>query len=64
MKAMIKITEVSARGLLMLQQEVYALYPDGSEAIIEGGLNDLWQYKGCKYGLEGELFGAPYEEIN
>lgn len=62
MIAMIKINETCARGLLMLSQEVYALYEDGSEALIEGGLGDMWQYRGCEFGIEGEIFGEPYGE--
>ena len=43
------------------EDELYQLHDDGTESLVEGmeTLDDS-----ATYGIEGEIFGAPYEELN
>lgn len=58
-KAMIKITKRMALKLWTLPSvEIYELHSDGAESLIE---TDTHFNKVRQYGIEGELFGEPYE---
>jgi hypothetical protein len=56
MIAMIEITPQHAE-LLKFSGEVYQLFDDGSESLVEylDSINPTY-----RYGIEGELFGEPY----
>lgn len=59
MKAMIRINAAAACALYLVNTEVYELHDDGSESLVTNYYNIL---PTRQYGIEGEVFGEPYEE--
>ncbi|MGO4470361.1 hypothetical protein AB4Y95_00280 [Arthrobacter sp. M-10] len=59
MIAMIEISEHQARLLAAGEDfEIFSLHSDGSESVIES-IEEFDEAE--RYGIEGQLFGKPYE---
>lgn len=63
MTAMIEITRDEALALqLHTNKEVYQLFSDGTEGLINDSEEIRMAGDAIRYGIEGELFNTPYEE--
>ena len=59
--AMIRINSDTALALQKYSdQEVYILHDDGAESLIEDS-EEILLAPDASYGIEGEVFGEPYE---